>query len=169
MGSLYLNYQPTAKETYQSIIKNIKPDKDKFINFTGLGEPLMNFETILNLIKKIKKKYQIQTIVTTCGLIKLFYFTPAYKLEKAGLDEIHISVNAITEKDYISLCKPKFTNAYESLLSFVNDCLNSKIKTKISFVVNYKDITKQADEYLKFAANLGISKNNVIFREYRVI
>ncbi|MBU0666614.1 MAG: radical SAM protein, partial [Nanoarchaeota archaeon] len=143
--------------------------KDTEIAFIGLGEPLMYLPKVIKIIKKIKEKYDIKTRVDTNGLVKCMYKDPVKKLVDAGLDEIRISLNAITKKEYDILCRPRFENAFENLISFVKECANSKIYTYVSFVTGFeheKVKKRTEEEYSKFAESLGIKKENMILRKY---
>jgi MoaA/NifB/PqqE/SkfB family radical SAM enzyme len=123
----------------------------------------------LKIIKAIKARYRIKTRIDTNGIVKCMYAEPVKELEQAGLNEIRISLNAINEKEYNLLCKPKFDNVFPNLLKFIKECTNSRINTYVSFVVGFenKNIPRRTkEEFEKFALSLGVKKHNIIFREY---
>lgn len=165
---LHLSKAPSIKEILKSIGLIIK-DSDKEIAIIGLGEPLIYLPKVIEIIKKIKKKYNIKIRIDTNGLVKCMYKNPTEKLEKSGLDKIRISLNAINEKEYNKLCRPKFDNAFQNLISFIKECVNSKINTYVSFVIGFeaegvKKRTKK--EFKQFALSLGVKSENIIFRNY---
>lgn len=168
---LYLPKSPSIDEIMADIEKEIKPE-DTELAFVGLGEPLIYLPKVVEVIKKVKERYNIKTRVNTGGLVRCMYpnANPTELLEQTGLDEIRISLNAVNKIEYDELCKPVFDNAFPNLVSFVQECVNSKIKTYISFVVDFKDEivkTRSQEEYTTFALSLGVNPGNIIFRKYR--
>lgn len=165
---LYLPREPSVQEIMKSIEREIK-NSDNEIAIIGLGEPLIYLDKVIELIEQIKKKYKVRVRIDTNGLVKCIFDNPTQRLEKAGLDEIRISVNAINEQDYNALCRPKYSNAFSKLLEFVRECNNSRIETYISFVVGYKDDkikSRTEKEYIDFGVCLGIKSDNIILRKY---
>ncbi len=168
--SLYLKKSPSIIELKKEIQKNIKKD-DKELAIIGLGEPLLYLPKVLQVIKFVKTKYNIKTRVDTNGLANCTNKNLAKSLKTAGLDEIRISLNAINEQNYNKLCKPKYKNAFPKLIEFVKACINEKIDTHVSFVINYQNKklnidTSNKNDFIKFAKSLGIKKENIILREY---
>lgn len=161
---LYLPESPSVEEIIKSIDSEIKED-DKEIAIIGLGEPLLYLPKVVEIIKKVKEKYSIKTRVDTNGLVKCMYDNPTKKLESAGLDKIRISLNAVNEKEYNQLCRPRFSDAFTKLIDFIRECNNSTIDTYVSFVVGF-DGKRTEQEYKEFALFLGIKPNNIIFRKY---
>lgn len=165
---LHLSKTPSVEEIIKAIDSEIKED-DEEIAIIGLGEPLIYLPKILEIIRKVKTKYDIKVRIDTNGLVKCMFDNPAKQLEKAGLDEIRISLNAINKKEYNQLCNPKFKNAFIKLIEFIQECNKSKIDTYVSFIIGFKSekIRKRTKkEYEEFALSLGIKPKNVIFREY---
>lgn len=165
---LFLPQVPSIDEIMASIDTEIRKD-DAELAIIGLGEPLIYLPKVVEVIRQVKSRYDIKTRVDTNGLVKCMYGGPVKKLEQAGLDEIRISLNAVNEQEYNQLCRPRFKDAFCQLVSFVKECLNSSIETKVSFVTDFKSheiSTRNLEEYIAFAAFLGIDKKNVILRKY---
>jgi len=165
---LFLSKSPSIEEIINSIDSEIKKD-DKEIAIIGLGEPLIYLPKVAAVIKRVKSKYNIKTRVDTNGLVKCMYENPVNQLEQAGLDEIRISLNALNEQEYNQLCRPKFKDAFQNLVSFVKECVNSKIETYTSFVTDFdfENIeNKNKKKYIDFATSLGVKSKNVILRKY---
>ena len=169
---LYLEKSPKVETVLKEINKKLKKE-DKEIAFVGLGEPLIYLSKIIDVTKKLKKKYpNIKIRVDTNGATKAINENPlqvAKSLEKAGLDEIRVSVNAINKEEYNKLCRPKFKDSFNNLIRFVRTLNESKIDTYISFVVGFSDKivkTRPKKDYIKFAKKLGINKKKIILRNY---
>ncbi|MBU0959007.1 MAG: radical SAM protein [Nanoarchaeota archaeon] len=169
---LYLSKSPSEKLVIEKIKEEIKKN-DKEIAFIGLGEPLIYLDKVGRIIKKLKKKYpKIKTRIDTNGATREINENPlkvAKKLKVAGLDEIRISVNAINEKEYNKLCRPKFKDAFNNLTKFVKKCNKNGINTCVSFILNFRQggiKSRPKKDYVKFALSLGIRKKNIILRNY---
>jgi TatD DNase family protein len=168
---LYLPESPNIETIFANLDKEVKPT-DKVLAFVGLGEPLLYFPKVLKIIRRAKKKYSLITKVDTCGLVEPFFPDVIERLEEAGLDSIFISLNAVNSEDYSAICHPKVDNAFNHLLKFIKKANSSKIKTNVSFILDYEkdDIkTKSKEDYLKFALSLGLKEEQIIWREYMPI
>ena len=168
---LYLPESPNIETVLANLDKEIKPT-DKILAFVGLGEPLLYFPKVLKIIRRAKKRYSLITKVDTCGLVEPFFPNAVERLEKAGLDTIFISLNAINSEDYSVLCQPKVDNAFNHLLSFIKKTNDSNIKMQISFILDFeKDgiVSKSKEEYLEFALSLGLKEKQIKWRKYMPI
>lgn len=163
---LYLPRAPTLNQVIKAIEKDIRKD-DKEIAVIGLGEPLLYLPKVVELVRRIKSEYpKIIVRVDTNGLVKCMFEKPAEKLARAGLDEIRISLNAINEKEYDALCRPRFKNAFQKLISFIKDCIREGIDTHVSFVVGFEEVKRTNQELADFAVTLGVKPENVLLRPY---
>lgn len=153
------------------VYKNGKNYSEIVITGT-IGEPLLFFKKLLKLIKELKKNLPLPVRLNTNGQASVILSKPekniCEKLKQVGLDAIAISLNAINNKDYNKLCKPKNKNAFGSVVRFIKAANNSGIKTYISFV----DYTKEHPEYPKinkikikrFCKTAGLENSQIIFR-----
>lgn len=165
---LYLPESPSIDEIMEAVGSEMRPD-DQELAIIGLGEPLMQLPKVVEIMRRVKEKRSIKTRVDTNGLVKCMYDEPAKKLEEAGLDEIRISLNAVSEEEYVRLCRPRFHDAFQNLVSFIQDCISSSIDTYVSFVVGFEDEgirERTAQELIGFASSLGVKPGNVILRQY---
>ncbi len=169
---LYLEKSPTEKEVLAEVEKEIKKD-DQEIAFIGLGEPLIYLDKILEITKELKIKYpEIKVRADTNAATQDINKNPvkvAKDLERSGIDEIRISLNAINQKEYNDLCRPSFNDAFNKIKEFIKALNKTKIKTCVSFVVGFQDEkvkTRSKKDYLEFAQSLGINKKNVNRRDY---
>lgn len=171
---LYLSRPPSVKRILGELGKEIGKSTEE-IAIIGLGEPLIYFDKVVRLLKEIKKRYpeskgfDFRTRIDTNGQVLLWEKNAVKKLEGAGLDEIRISLNAVNEKEYNQLCRPKNKNAFRSIARFLKECNKSKINTFVSFVVNFEHAgikERPKKECIRFARSLGIKRKNIILRKY---
>ncbi len=167
-SSLFLPKSPSIDEIMDSINSEIRED-DQELAIIGLGEPLIYLPKVVDVIKRVREKYGVRTRVDTNGLVKSMYENPTEQLVEAGLDEIRISFNAVTEEEYNQLCRPKVKNAFPNLVDFVRECASSEIDTSVSFVVGFHQEgmrRRTNQEYVDFALSLGVKEENIILRKY---
>ncbi|MDD5022859.1 MAG: radical SAM protein [Candidatus ainarchaeum sp.] len=171
----------------------------KEIAIVGLGEPLMNLDLVIEVIHAIrtmgfKKTIRLDTNGLANALYPPFVFgcfelisrKPALELADAGLDEIRISLNATSLEEYLRLCRtpdwvgkttlhgglltPLKKDIFSHLCDFVRDCVHSKIKTFVSFVIGFEDgevKTKTPEEYQRFSKEtFNLDTDRVILRQY---
>lgn len=160
--SLYLSKASKLHEIVRAIRGGINEDRE--IAIVGLGEPLLNFDLVEEVVGYIKRNHEIRVRIDTNGLVGCWADDPVKRLEKAGLDEIRISLNAITSEDYKKLCKPKVENAFDTLVEFVREAVESSIDTKVSFVTGFEGIGSEG--LVEFAQSLGVREEDVILRPY---
>jgi len=175
--SLYLSTAPSVEQVVSAVEKELQQKKTKEIAFVGLGEPLLQYETVRDSIAGIRKNgFKGKIRVDTNGQVKCWTgiafgcyevveLNRARELRQAGLDEAWISLNARCEREYKGICQPQFEYAWHRVLEFINDCKREKIKVKLSFVVGGEP-SIQLRDYIVFAKSLGIKKKNVILRQY---
>ena len=161
---LHLGKTPTIKQIMDSIESEIRDD-DQELAIIGLGEPLIYLPKVAEVVRRAKEKYDVKTRVDTNGLVKCIYENPTELLEKSGLDEIRISLNAVNEQEYNQLCRPRFSDAFAKLIEFIKECNNTSIDTYVSFVIGF-DNKRTKQEYKEFALSLRIKPKNIIFRNY---
>ncbi len=161
--SLNLAELPSVDAIVHAIEEDIQPT-DTELAFVGLGEPLQFLPTIAEVLKQVKRQYNIKTRIDTNGLVTNMYPDAVQQLAPY-LDEIRISLNAVNSDDYETLCRPKTKDAFKHLVSFVQQCKISGINTCVSFVVEFP-LSKTKEEYKEFAQSLGIAESHIIFRKY---
>jgi len=169
---LWLQKAPSVEEVMHEL--DMERERDtKEIAFVGLGEPLLQFELVRDIIVRIRSElggFEGKIRIDTNGLVKCWHKgNPACELKEAGLDDIRVSVNAINRNDYVAISRSGYEHAFERLCEFVRDCIEAGIRTRVSFVVGFDDgivKTRTKEEYLDFAITLGIRLEEVIFRDY---
>jgi wyosine [tRNA(Phe)-imidazoG37] synthetase (radical SAM superfamily) len=185
--SLYLSELPKTEDIITAVMPKLKKpffrllDPRNEVVIVGLGEPLLNFRPVCDVIAALRAKgYHGPIGLDTNGLIKRIdscngreaKTNHALLLKQAGLTNIRISVNATTSVEYDELCKPLplYARAYVELCRFVEECMVARLKTMISFVVGFRNFsiaTRDASEYISFAkCRFGLGPENVLLRNY---
>lgn len=150
--------------TANDVIDQLLPHKDKMdkgITFCGYGEPTMKFSILKEVAKYIKDHYPKTFIkVNTNGhgnIINKKDILP----ELTGLvDEFSISLNAQNEDLYNTLSKPKFDNAYKSMLDFAKESADMGYKTTLSVVSGYKNYNVNLNDCENIAKKIGANFRN---------
>ncbi len=170
---LFLPGTPTPQELTRAIQRGVELHRPETISFVGLGEPLISYETILRAIIHIRSGFRGKISMDTNGQAGIWAGGTANIvrcLANEGLDEIRISLNAATSRDYASLCRPKYgEEAFREVCGFLRGCLRAGMEVFASFVVGFDDgkvKTKDAKTYTGFAVSLGVKPENVLLREY---
>ncbi|MCI0503660.1 radical SAM protein [Candidatus Micrarchaeota archaeon] len=167
---LWLEKAPKAEEVMRELETKESSVVDE-IAFVGLGEPLLQFDLVKDIIARIRENgYCGKIRVDTNGLVKCWRDgDPAQELRAAGLDEVRISMNAVSADDYIMISRPGYEHAFTMLCGFASDCIGMGIRTRLSFVVGFGDgevCPRTKMDYLEFAKGRGVSPIDVIFREF---
>ncbi len=131
--NLRLSKEPSLTQILKEL-SNIQLSKYEEAVFTGLGEPLVRLDDVIEITKWLTTR-GIPVRLDTIGHAKLLYpgRNVARELAEAGMKVVSISLNAQDEETYNQLCAPKFKNAYQKMLEFAKDV--SKAKMELRFTV----------------------------------
>lgn len=131
--NLRLSREPALSEIIEELSK-IDLSKYKEAVFTGLGEPLLRLNDVIEITKWLAAR-GIPARLDTIGHAKLLYpdRNVAQELACAGMKVVSISLNAQDADTYNQLCSPKFKKAYEKMLEFARDV--SKTGMELRFTV----------------------------------
>lgn len=127
-GVFGFNLKLPSDPTHEELIKAIELTfNDNFddIAIVGFGEPLLNIDGVLAVIRKMKTitNHPIRMNTNGQGLLLYPHRNIPLELAEAGLDRVQISLNAHNEDIYLRLCQPKFGRiAYHSILDFAEQC-----------------------------------------------
>jgi len=133
--NLKLEQEPTLEEVLKTLERfNLHSYQE--IVFTGLGEPLLRLELVLDITRWLKKHGCKQVRIDTNGHAPLIHphRNVATELAQAGIDTVSISLNAHNQETYNLLCQPKFKNAFSTILAFARQLKKTGIKTRFTIV-----------------------------------
>jgi len=147
--NLKLKEEPTQSQIIGELqnLVNRKPWKE--IVFCGFGEPLERLDCVLDVTKWIKKRFPVTVRIDTNGQAYLLNKSRNVieELKKAGVDRISVSLNAHNKETYDQVCKPRFENAYENVIEFIEKA-ETRFDTEITTVtipeVNILEIKEMA-------------------------
>lgn len=122
--------------------------------FCGFGEPFFKLDILKEVAKYLKSK-NIKVRINTNGMGNVINKRNIVPEIKALVDEVSISLNAPTEKQYDEISKPKIKNAYSEMLNFAKECVKNNIKTTLSVVDEYPDYKLDLKACEDIAKNIG--------------
>jgi len=174
-GEVLLNGEYSVDEMVRAVseVYQENPDCSEIIVTGTIGEPLLYLDKLLHLIPEIKRKTSLPVRLNTNGQATII--RPEYSsqdicgmLEKAGLDSVVISLNAINERDYNLVCRPKQPHSFDSVLDFIRVSNQSGIETYVSFVdysKTHQDFPHlDRDKIKDFCRTLCLSESQIIYR-----
>lgn len=144
---------------YEQIYEIVKEASKLGINkirITG-GEPLVrkNIEKLIEMIRSIKS---IDTIAMTTNGI--FLYNMAYKLKKAGLNSINISLDTLNSERYKTITR---NGNLFLVLRGIEEAYKLGFKLKINVVI-YDDISKnELPELYKYAKSINAKLQTIKF------
>ncbi len=131
------NLRLTKEPVLSDIIKELSEvelQKYSEVVFTGLGEPLVRLDDVLEITRWLAAR-GMPVRLDTIGHARLLYpeRKVAQELADAGMKIVSVSLNAHDEETYNRLCAPKSRNAYSRMLEFARDV--SKAGMELRFTV----------------------------------
>lgn len=151
--SLWLEREPTADEVI-SALKKYDLSKYKEIVFCGYGEPMERAEDVALIGKYIKGDLGLPVRVNTNGLGDKINGRKTAQLLKGAADIVSISLNNYCAEKYNAVTRPKWEDAFESLLEFASDC--QKYVPKVMFTVVNVISPQDISRCKELAAEMGI-------------
>lgn len=155
--NLRLSREPTLTEIIKEL-SAVELSKYKEVVFTGMGEPLVRLDDVLEITKWLAAR-GMPARLDTIGHAKLLYpeRKVAQELADAGMKIVSVSLNAHDEETYDRLCAPKSRNAYSRMLEFARDVSKAGIELRFT-VVNLPavDIPKCMDIAKEYCADFKI-------------
>ena len=132
--NLHLSKEPSLKE----VLKELEDYDFSRYNeavFTGMGEPLMRLDMVLEITKWLTRK-GIPVRLDTIGHAKLLYpeRNVAKELADSGMKKVSISLNAHDEETYNQLCRPEFKNAYFMMLKFAREITKAGMELRFTIM-----------------------------------
>lgn len=155
--NLRLSREPSLSDIIKEL-SNVELSKYKEVVFTGLGEPLVRLDDVLEITKWLDAR-GMPVRLDTIGHAKLLYpeRKVAQELADAGMKIVSVSLNAHDEETYNRLCVPKSRNAYSRMLEFARDVSKAGIELRFT-VVNLPavDIPKCREIAKEYCADFNI-------------
>ena len=149
--NLRLSKEPTLPEIINELSRQ-ELSNYKEVVFTGLGEPLVRLDNVLEITKWLTTR-GIPVRLDTIGHAKLLYpdRNVAEELAESGMKVVSISLNAQDAETYNKLCDPRYIRAYENMLEFAKDVSKSGMELRFTVVnlpvVNIEKCREIAKEY----------------------
>lgn len=120
--SLWLEREPENEEVI-SEIKKYSPDSFDEIVFCGYGEPMERAKDVSFIGKTLKNIYPNKIIrLNTNGLGDKINGFPTAQLLNGAVDIASISLNAPDNESYMKVTRPKWNDAFDSMLEFSREC-----------------------------------------------
>ena len=152
--NLKLPNDPSINEVIRELQAFINKKSWEEVVFCGFGEPLERLDCVLEVTRWVKKLFGKSVRIDTNGQGCLLNSgrNVVEELKEAGIDKISVSLNAHNRETYERVCKPKFENAFENVLKFIEKAKN-KFDTEITTVtIPEVDISKVE----KIAKRMGV-------------
>jgi TatD family-associated radical SAM protein len=153
--NLQLPREPSPQKIIEELQQALRKTSLKGeVVFCGFGEPTTRLDTVIDVNKFIKRKFQNATRLDTNGLG--YKLNPGREvideLQNAGIGRVCVSVNAYNKKLYNSICKPSFDDAFDSVLYFVQKAKEAFDTEITAVMLDEVDMTKMT----QFAERLGV-------------
>jgi len=118
---LKLTEEPTTDKIVTKILEVINKRQWKEIVFCGFGEPLTRLDCVFEVTEQVKRNFGTTVRIDTNGQAYLVNHGRKVieELKEAGVDRISVSLNAHDKQTYDFVCKPKFENAFDKVLEFI--------------------------------------------------
>ena len=160
--NLKLKREPLVTEVISKLQEVINHRNCNEIVFCGLGEPMERLDCILEVTRWIRTYYgkNVKIRIDTNGHGYLLNKDRdiVKELEGAGVDRINVSLNAHNKETYNQICTPRFTNAFESILEFIEKAKGSFDLEITAVAIPEANITKIKEIAQKTGARFRLRK-----------
>jgi len=130
--------------------------------FCGFGEPLTRLDAVLEVTSWIRRYTALTVRVDTNG--HGYLLNPgrnvAEELREAGVKRVSVSLNAHDSETYDAVCRPRFKNAFESVLEFIRRAKEAGLTVEVT-AVRIPEVN--VEKVREIASRLGVSLR---LREY---
>ena len=145
----------------KDVIQQLDENKNKIISageivFCGYGEPLVKIDEVVDICKYLKANYSnLKIRINTNGHANYIHKRNVAPELAPYVDSISISLNGETEEIYNKISNPQIENAYEEVKRFIRACVEEKIPTTASIVVDVPDFPVNKERCEVIAKSLG--------------
>lgn len=134
--NLKLESAPSTDQIIRELQKHVHRRMWEEVVFCGFGEPLSRLDTVLEVTKWIRRHTVLSVRVDTNG--HGYLLNPGRnvveELRKAGVNRLSVSLNAHDNHTYQAVCKPRFENAFQSVLDFIRKAKEAGIEVEVTAV-----------------------------------
>ena len=131
---LRLSKDPSLEEIVVELEKHDLSEYGEIV-FTGFGEPTLRFEVLLKITKWLKSKGAYIRLDTNGHAQLINSKTNVITaLKESGLDAVSVSLNAESQEKYDNICKPAFSDAYQTMIDFAKEAHDAGIDTRMTVV-----------------------------------
>ena len=159
---LWLEKEPSTEEVILAVDELFFNECKSFV-FCGYGEPTCRLDTLVEIAKILKSKYNLPIRLNTNGQSELINRNTKNTEHLFGLvDKVSISLNSANAEEYDKLCKPVFGScAYDAIIQFGKHCVGNIPEVIFSVVedtLSYDDIEKCRKIVAEIGAKLRVRK-----------
>jgi len=152
--NLWLENENVTLDEIKAQLKNFSNIKE--VVFCGYGEPTVKLDLLKDVSKYLKSENAgIKIRINTNGQGNLINNKNIIPELKNLVDEISVSLNASTNKDYMEISGCKNEKAYESVKDFIKQSVENGFDTTATVVTGYKDYNVDVEECEKIAKQAG--------------
>ncbi len=153
--TLKLDSDPAAREVIAGLSDALHTEHWQEIVFCGFGEPTTRLGTLLEIARWITHHVHTPIRVNTNGHASMLHpkLKVAEELKEAGVSALSVSLNAHNPVVYNDVCQPRFENAFDGVLKFVEEARATGLTVEITAVA-IPEIKISA--VAKIASNLGV-------------
>ena len=121
--NLKLSEEPTCAQVVAELEEVIFVKNWAELVFCGFGEPTERLDCLLGVTRWMRqhhgKTLPIRLNTNGHGYALNSGRDVVKELKAAGVDKVSVSLNASDEKEYEEVCRPKFPDAYKTVLEFI--------------------------------------------------
>lgn len=121
--NLRLKGEPSVTEVTSDLQKVINRRNWSEVVFCGFGEPMIRLDCVLDVTRWIRRYHGKGLIVRIDtnghGYLLNEGRDVVKELKNAGINRLSVSLNAHNSETYDRICRPRFPDAFESVLEFV--------------------------------------------------
>ena len=142
--SLWLDREPTADEVIAGLREYGDLSQFSEVVFCGYGEPMERPDDVSRIGRYIKENYDIKVRLNTNGLGDKINGTHTAPLMRGAVDTVSISLNQCSAEKYNAVTRPKWGDAFETMLDFASECKEyvPKVMFTVVDVIPAEDIAR---------------------------
>ena len=134
--NLRLEEEPSSNKVISELRNVLYRRRWREIVFCGFGEPTTRLDTLLEVASWINDNASIPVRVDTNGHAFLLYpkRNVVAELKAADVSKLSVSLNAHNKATYNEVCRPKFENAFEKVLEFIEHSRDVGLDVEVTAV-----------------------------------